>query len=274
MAVRYSLQTQASDANFNYFDGLLQYPMLMRHYKFEAHPIGSNAYVESLESYETNLDFYKGNDFTFIPIPDEDMFYDICDGTLKEMSGHKTIDYDTTVREVVNALSEIPFLFFENYYQLGEGERSVQFSENRPSNHLIITPADLNKRAAKEMMFSVIADLENTFAKIIEERHPDSQSLFSNVRPRTIGRWKKAGLGDIQMHITEYMTLSEMQKVIAKDEGLYSQLGFDSRNKFDSHMSGIIDLRNRVMHANRTVIEKRDDVQQLKERLERVEELI
>lgn len=239
--------------------------MLMQHYKFEAHPIGSDAHVESIDSYEDNLDFYEENGFTFVPIPDEDVFYDIRDGKLKEMSGHNTIDYDTTVREVVDALFEVPFLFFEDYHK---------YSDDKPSNHLIITAADLNKRAAKEMMFSVIADLENGFAEIIENRYPDSQSLFSEVSPRTIGRWTKAGVGDIQMHITEYMTLSDMKRIIAKDEELYSQLGFSSRNKFDDHMSGIIELRNRVMHANRTVIETRDDVDQLRDRLERIEELI
>jgi hypothetical protein len=98
--------------------------------------------------------------------------------------------------------------------------------------------------------------------------------LFSEVSPATIGRWKKAGLGGIQMHMVEYMTLSEMQKVIAKSEELRSQLGFRSRNQFDKQMSGIVDLRNRVMHANRTIIETRDDVEQLQDRILRIEEII
>ena len=89
------------------------------------------------------------------------------------------------------------------------------------------------------MMFSLLADLENIFAEIIEQECPDSQSLFSEISPPTIGRWKKAGVGGIQMHITEYMNLSEMQKVIGKSEELRSHLGFDSRNQFDKQMSGV-----------------------------------
>jgi predicted SpoU family rRNA methylase len=192
------------------------------------------------------------------------MFYDRRDKELKEISNAQYIDYDTTVRGAIDALTELPFLFFENYLN----------NEDDKSSNLVITAADLNKRVAKEMMFSLLADLENTFADLIERKYSNSQSLFSEVSPATIGRWKKAGLGGIQMHITEYMTLSEMQKAIAKSEELRSQVGFNSRNQFDKQMSGIVDLRNRVMHANRTIIETRDDVEQLQDRISRIEELI
>ena len=123
-------------------------------------------------------------------------------------------------------------------------------------------------------MFSLLASLENKFAGLIEQEYSDSRSLFPEVLPKTIGRWEKAGLGDVQMHITEYMQLAEMQKIIAKSDELRSELGFESRNQFDKQMSGIIDLRNRVMHTSRTIIECRDDVEQLQKRLERIEELI
>jgi len=213
--------------------------MLMRHFKFEAHPIGSEASVETMESYKSNLDYYRENDFTFIPIPDEGMFYDRRNNELKEIHNQQYIDYDHTARWAIDTLTKRPFLLFENY--------------TMDNTALIITAADLNKRVAKEMMFSLLADLENTFAEIIEQECPDSQSLFSEISPPTIGRWKKAGVGGIQMHITEYMNLSEMQKVTGKSEELRSHLGFDSRNQFDKQMSGIIDLRNRIMHANRRV---------------------
>ncbi len=238
---------------------------MMRYFKFEAHPIGSPAHVETLDSYEDNISFYKENNYSFIPISNADKFYDIHEDELKDMDDHTVIDYDTTVRAVIDALVDLPFLLFKGYWG---------GSDDKPSDDLIITAADLNKRVAKEMMFSAIADLENIFANTIEQEYPDSEALFSELSPATIGRWTKAGMGDIQMHITEYMTLSEMQKVIAKEEELRSQLGFGSRNQFDNHMSGIIDLRNRVMHASRTIIETRDDVEQLQDRLERVEALL
>lgn len=238
--------------------------MLMRHFKFEVHPIGSPASVENLETYEDNLEFYQENNYSYIPMWDDRKYYDAEEGELKDISKDQRIDYDYTARWAVEALTELPFLFFPDY-----GHRNSDVSD-----HLIITAADLNKRVAKEMMYSVLADLENKFAGLIEDEYQDSESLFSDLSPMTIGRWQKAGIGGVQMHVAEYMTLSEMQKLIAKSNQLRSQLGFDSRNQFDKHMSGIVDLRNRVMHANRTIIESKSDVEQLDDRLSRVEALI
>ena len=76
------------------------------------------------------------------------------------------------------------------------------------------------------------------------------------------------------MHITEYMNLAEMKKIIAKSSKLRSELGFESRNQFSNQMSGIVDLRNRVMHTTRTIIESRDDVEQLEDRVGRIEAMI
>ena len=239
--------------------------MLTRHFKFEAHPIGSYAATENIDSYEENMEFYKENKFSYIPIPDERKFYDIQDEELREMSRPQLIDYDTTVRTAVDRLTEVPFLFFEDY--------GMCYDQNQ-NNDLIITAADLNKRAAKEMMYSVLADLENRFAELIEQEYPDSQSLFAEVSPTAIGRWVKAGVGDVQMHLTEYMTLSEMIRIIAKSDKLRSQIGFESRNQFDKQMSGVVNLRNRVMHTSRTIIEAETDIEKLKNRLERAEELL
>lgn len=239
--------------------------MLKRHFKFEAHPIGSYAATEDLDSYSENLEFYESNGFTYIPIPNNMKFYNVDEEKLGEMSNQQFIDYDTTVRTAVNRLTETPFLFFEGY-NVDRGRGS--------GNDLIITAADLNKRVAKEMMYSVLADLENKFASLIRDKHPDSESLFPEVSAVAIGRWTKAGVGNVQMHLTEYMTLSEMIKIIAKSEDLRSQMGFESRNQFDNQVSGIVDLRNRVMHASRTIIETENDVERLNSRLERAEELL
>lgn len=233
--------------------------------KYEVHPVGSRASVETIESYESNIEFYENNDYTFIPIPNKNKYYDLRDSELKEMERQMIIDYDTTVRVAINRLVEFPFLFFEDYHRESEGESSP---------HQIITAADLNKRQSKELMYAIIAELENKFAKLIRENNPDSESLHSDLSQPTIERWETAGEGDVQMHITEYMNLSEMQKIIGKSPDLRSNLGFSSRNQFDKHMSGIIDLRHSVMHTNRTIIESRDGVEQLKGRIERIEALI
>lgn len=278
----------------------------MRYFRFEALSISSSASIESIDSYEDNLNYYKKNNYSYVLMPFDGKYYSLNADEIEDIEEKQVVDVDTSIRYAIEILTEFPFLMIENgrpsgcvvkdgeiYFDTWKHDEGDEYShpselfrehpgfkqemvdnESEGNTFYIVTAADLNKRVAKEMMYSVLADLENSFVDIIKDEFPNSEDLFRDVSPATIGRWQKAGLGDIQMHITEYMTLSEMQKIIAKSESLRSRCQFSTRSQFDKQMSGIVDLRNRVMHSSRTVIHDSDDVEQLRSRLDRVEGLI
>lgn len=273
--------------------------------RYHAFNISSYAEFESIETYEGNIKSYENWGFSYIPLPFEGKYYDVDEGELKEMSEKQWITEDYSINEAIELLQSLPFVIFSShrsrYYEATDTELRVVRSPDEETEILkprevasrypehkqelyerekdrpiydMITLADLNKRHAKEMFYSIIAEVESGLSDLIEKEFPESTELFKEVSPRTIGRWQKAGLNDVQMHIAEYMTLAEIQKVVAKSDEIRSECGFSSRNKFDEHMSGIVDLRHKVMHSSRTLVHNKKDVKKLVGRLERLEKLL
>lgn len=63
------------------------------------------------------------------------------------------------------------------------------------------------------------------------------------------------------------MTLSEMMKVVGKSEALRENFGYSSRNQFKKNLGGLVPLRNKVMHASRTLVHNWSDLKQLLDRV-------
>jgi hypothetical protein len=94
----------------------------------------------------------------------------------------------------------------------------------------IVTLADINKRPVKEICYPVIADLANNLSEKLKEHYPDSENLLGTVHPDTIGYWKKDRLNGLEIHITEYMNLVEMQEAIKGAEKSFTEeCGFSSK---------------------------------------------
>ena len=128
------------------------------------------------------------------------------------------------------------------------------------SEHLIITLSDLNKREMKEMMYSVFAKLTSELSRRIENQHPDSEEILRFVSEESVGRWKKERLDGKVAHIAEYTTLSDMIHILkGSNSHFVNACGFESKNDIDN-LRKIIDIRNHVMHPNRSLVYDRSDI--------------
>ena len=58
--------------------------------------------------------------------------------------------------------------------------------------------------------------------------------------------------------------------IIAKNEALRCELGFSSREKFNKHVGGLIDLRQTIMHPVRTLVSDADSMDTLVKREKRL----
>lgn len=256
--------------------------------------ISSKAETESLESFRSNIRFYKDRNFSYIPLPAEDKYYNIETESLGNIKDEQYLGEDDHLFNGLKLLLEHNFLLvdlkagyrftfsdgekysyseveqmsMEEIYEGAEFPDIISDMMDQPRYH-IITLADANKRSVNEMIYPVLAELEEQFSTVIEECYPDSTSLFNQARPRTIGRWQKAKSRGVEVHIAEYMTLGEMKTLIEKEEDLRDKCGFSSRNQFKKKMSGVVNLRNKVMHANRTLIHDKNDLEQLLDRFKR-----
>lgn len=278
------------------------------------------AEVETLESYENKIEYYRSKNYTYIPIPSRGKYYNTHQGWVRDIDEKQYIREGVHLMEVLRRLQSQPFLLVDRlkgtrfYIDDGEFLRRASFGgygqidpeENRPEEfeeemdftadelkekqpkiaeevidydyddrYGIITLADLNKRGVKEMIYPVISELSSRLAQQIEAEHPDSQEVFNCIRPETVGRWQQDKLDGLELHISDYLNLIEMQEIIKNsDEEFVSKCGFSSKNQVQKQLGGINQLRNKVMHANRTLVHEREDIDDILRRIERAQNII
>ncbi len=280
--------------------------MAIRHDNHFSISIASTASIETLETFEENLNFYRNRDYSYIPMPTEGKYVDVDTEEVHELCEEQFVKEDASLFAVLSHLRDYPFLLlpvWRAFIQEGELKSGLtdldseveteyvrydkwgdeKYDEYRDDlfniveeDTYIITLADVNKRVVREPFYSVLSELENQFSSMIEEVYPqDSQKeLIPEVSSEAIGRWEKAKYEGLPLHISEFLSLSDMVKIIAKSEKLRSEFGFTSRNKFDNYTGGLIDLRNEVMHATKTLVHDDEDLNKLVERTKRVHNLL
>ncbi|WP_135823232.1 hypothetical protein [Halorussus ruber] len=260
--------------------------------------ICSKAETETIGNYKSNIEFYKNQKYSYIPIPEKDEYYDVEQEELGEIKDEQYLKEDDHLYEGLKLLVEYSFILVDTQkdmrFTFPDGEKYgideiAEFDEERINEakfpdiirnilegqrYYIATIADANKRSVNEMLYPVLAELENQFSTVIETHYEESENLFKYARPCTIGRWQKSQSKGVGVHIAEYMTLGEMKSIIEKQEELREDCGFSSRNQFKKNMSGVVNLRNKVMHANRTIVHEKEDLEQLLNRFERAHEVM
>ncbi|RZN61121.1 hypothetical protein [Methanonatronarchaeum sp. AMET6-2] len=221
--------------------------------------VSSKAEVDSVEGVEENLEFYREKGFDFVPIPSEGLYYCVESNEFKELSSNQVLSKGSGLLDAVGYLEEYPFVLVE----ADEG-------------FFIITIADLNKRCVREAVYPLIVELERSLSDLIIRRYPDSEAgeLIARLGHHTVGYWFKSKLDGVELHVAEYMSLSEMVNVIKDDKALIKECGFSSKNQFSNHFSGLVDLRNKVMHPNRTLFHSQEDVGRFLGRVKRVKEVL
>jgi len=139
----------------------------------------------------------------------------------------------------------------------------------------IITLSDINKRPMKEMIYKVISELTYLLSDKIEQEYDErSDILYKAASPETVGRWEKSRREGINLHMAEYMTMIDMMKVLKQsDKSFVKECGFSSKSEVDN-LSGINNLRNKVMHANRTLVLERQDIDDVLEKVNQAQDII
>lgn len=237
--------------------------MDLRARNFVAKSIAQDARTETEATYEEQIADYRSRNFTYIPMPEDDQFYNVKEGWLKPISDEQWVEPETHLLDVLKLLQEQQFLLY------GSPDRGYK----------IINVADLNQRGLREMLYPPVAELESLIASRIEDHHSDSEQLLQDmseeaINPTTIGGWYRDRQNDVELHIAEKMNLTEMKQVLTEGRAaLARSCGFDGKGDLGG-LNEIRDLRNRVMHANRSLVRSRQDIQEVLARLERIQDLL
>lgn len=171
-----------------------------------------------------------------------------------------------------------PRQVYENYEELKErlpGEKHdllLGLAQER-HRYFIITLPDVNKRPVRTLCYQLLMQLETRLAEMIQEEY-DSEELFGEVNHRTLGLWKQDEINDNKVHIAEHMNIGELKKIVRKDGDMVDELGFGSKTKFGDQLSGVVDLRNKIMHPTRTLAHDKDHLETQRDRLARINEMV
>lgn len=266
--------------------------------EYRAQDVASRADVETRESYQERIHYYENRNFSYIPMPADGEYYNVDEGLLETINESQYIEDDTHLLDVLEKMQRERFLLIDlepNFYLVHEkGEPYLKNifddkpEKDLPSNtnlytpeelqdvhpdlasretrdygdrYMIITLADLNKRRIREILYVVFAELASSLSNKIEQEYPESEELLKHLRADTIGRWKKETLKGLNLHVSEHLNLVDMLQIIqASDDDFVEKCGFESKNDVQS-LSQINDIRNHVMHANRSLIYERNEIE-------------
>lgn len=222
-----------------------------------AEDISTPATVETLETYEDAIKEFEENDWTYIPLPENKKYYNIKnDQGLQQLDEDQFVDPDLHLLDVMEKLLEHPFLLVE-----------------KESGYEMINLSNLNKREVKDFLYPLFSELAEELAHRIEDYYEDSEDMFGMVNEFTLGTWFKARQDDVELHITEFLTLSNMIGIIKGHGPLMENCGFEDNDEVDK-LGGIEDLRNKVMHGNRTLVNNQETLKKHIDRIHRAEDIV
>lgn len=281
---------------------------------FTADQIASEADYSTKEEYESEISYYRKRNYTYIPMPEDDRYYHVQDEEVYPINEEQYIKPKTDLVSALSTLEQYPFLLIDWFHNLITDDLAAYIAdrldgadaaelasevledpdkvreryddselindfiyavkETTDKRYSIITLADVNKRRVRELLYRVLSEFEVVLSRLVEAEFPDSTSLFQDANAEAIGRWQKSKIDDLVVHISEYMYLTTLMKVVGKSESLRQRFGYESRNQFDKDLGGLIELRNQVMHPTKTLVHNSEDLSKTVKRLNRAIEAL
>lgn len=174
---------------------------------------------------------------------------------------------DTPIRDVIEKFSEERTFFFLTYQKKILG---------------LITIGNLNCKQVQVFIFSIICELERELGNFLnselssedienwlieKEKMKGSNGKYEEI---LTGFQNLTSLG-LENQITEHFFLVDFFKII-EEKRLYMKLEY-SKKKWEK-LSSINELRNRIAHPSRSLLNRKNSIGKLKERLRKMEDLL
>ena len=217
------------------------------------HDLQSDQIVEEI------IDEFESRGFDYAPVRPYNTreYLEVESGEVLDIDDDQYIHYSEIMLYGINVMTEHPFTLVEH--------------PDRDSWN-IITPADLNTRIAKEYLFNYYAETAKAVSDLLKSEYSIErvQDAYKNARPNgsALDRWDRAVDENVNLHPVEFMSIADLKEIVRNDEDLLQELDFSSKTQCKNAFDTVEKYRNRVMHANRSVISSENDVVELVESLE------
>lgn len=191
-------------------------------------------------------------DFDFAPVRPyrKRKYYDVKEGEAKEVSDEQITRYDSPIIYCLNILTEYEFALI---------------SHPDYESWRIVTHADLNKIYAKEYFYTYFSEPARKVSAVLEEKFGSAklEKIYQSARNngQAVGRWEDAKSENLELHLAEFMNLTDLKEVVKEEEELRNELGFDSKTKCEKKFKEVSKFRDRIMHSNKSLIVEYDEVE-------------
>lgn len=187
--------------------------------------------------------------------------------TRQKISYDDVISLETSIREVINKFAnENKTFFFLRYQKNISG---------------LITLGNLNCKQVQVYVFSLICELERELGEFLNnelENHQIKDWIFSKVNTNNsydkykqiLEKYELLSKSDLENQLTEHFFLVDFFNIITGKK-LYTTLNY-SKSEWEA-LSGINELRKRIAHPTRTLLDEENDIFKLQERLKKTEDL-
>lgn len=143
--------------------------------------------------------------------------------------------------------------------------KAVQILHTKPASLVtdgvkvvgLVHRSDLNKHPARTYFYLWLSSLEMMLARLVSLRLPSNawiEHLGEQAQIRVLGKMEFESRRNNSIDPIEYLDLSNLARIIAKNQIIYTELGFDSRNRLEDEIGGLVDLRHDIMHPVRTLV--------------------
>lgn len=187
----------------------------------------------------------------------------LCKDLMDNLDSGDCVSSDTTIENVLDLLSDKSFLL------VTEEKRLLG----------IITRADLNKRAVCILLYAALCELESRLVDLVKSNFPKNEYLkgiLSEDRTKEIlYQYWIAKMSNTEVSIEEHLCMGDVVNIIQKSKNrkILEALGYQSRRQSEE-LSSFVDLRNRVMHPERTLLRDENPVSNIRQQYRRILELV
>lgn len=131
-----------------------------------------------------------------------------------------------------------------------EHKRIFVLEENRVTK--IVTPADLQKPPMQLLLYGLVSLVEMYLVKLIKEYLPDNAWIPYISLDRLKSAEKIFCLRkdmDAEIDLVDCLQICDKREIVKKHKPLFDLFHFESKNKFDSYLRALEDLRDHLAHA-------------------------
>ncbi len=178
------------------------------------------------------------------------------------------INIDTNIRDIIERFATEQRTFF-----------FIKYQKNISG---LITIGNLNCKQVQVYIFSLICELERELGHVLNSQltteaikswiETKAEDNKENDKYRKIlASYNDLTKLDLENQLTEHLFFVDFFSII-EDNELYKEIDFSKKEW--QKLSGINELRKRIAHPTRSLIDKDNDISKLQERLHKIDDLI